>query len=208
MTKISIYEDNTRLSDLLVMMLENAQDFDVTGTHTNCANAIREVKIEEPEVIIMDIDMPEVDGMEGVLQIKSQFPNVKIIMHTVFDDDERLFECLKRGADGYLLKKDSALMLINAINDVLTGGAPMSPGIARKVLRSFIQPVTKIEYKLTEREKEILEQLTRGNSYKMIADECDISIETVRRHLQNIYHKLQVQSAPAAVAKAIREQIV
>jgi DNA-binding NarL/FixJ family response regulator len=206
MTKISIYEDNTRLSDLVVLMIDNTEGFEVVGIHGDTSNVINDINLEMPDVVVMDIDMPNANGMEGVLKIKQHNSNHKVLMHTVFDDDERLFECLRRGADGYILKRDSSTMLIQAIKDVLAGDAPMSPGIARKMLKAFQQNI--VNYDLTERELQILQSLSFGNSYKLIAAESDISIETVRRHLQNIYHKLHVNSATEAISKAIREKIV
>jgi DNA-binding NarL/FixJ family response regulator len=206
MINVSIYEDNQRLSDLLMLLLENTEGFQVVGIHTDCTLVVNDMEKEAPDVIVMDIDMPNSNGIEGVLAVKKVKPEVKVLMHTVFND-ERLFECLRHGADGYILKKDSSTMLVSAIRDLMNGGAPMSPEIATLVLKAFRQPTTN-EYHLTEREKEILESLTHGNSYKMIAAECFISTDTVRRHLQNIYLKLQVQSAPEAVAKALRERLV
>jgi DNA-binding NarL/FixJ family response regulator len=207
MINVSIYEDNQRLSELLVMMLENTEGFQVTGVHTDCNKAVDDVRAEQPHIILMDIDMPNSNGIEGVWAIKQSYTTVKVIMHTVFDD-ERLFESLRKGADGYILKKDSAASLIPALRDVMSGGAPMSPEIAKMVLKAFYKPIPIVSYNLTTREKDVLTLLTQGNSYKMIAAACYISIETVRRHLQNIYLKLHVQSAPEAVAKAIREELV
>ncbi len=206
MINVSIYEDNQRLSDLLMLLLENTDGFQVVGIHTDCTHVVEDITKESPDVIVMDIDMPNSNGIAGVWAVKKVSPNTKVLMHTVFND-ERLFECLRHGADGYMLKKDSSTMLVGGIRDLMNGGAPMSPEIAAMVLKAFHQPL-KDEYNLTKREIEILESLTNGNSYKMIASECFISIDTVRRHLQNIYLKLQVQSAPEAVAKAIRERLV
>jgi DNA-binding NarL/FixJ family response regulator len=206
---ISIYEDNDKLRDLVEMLIGFSNEFAVSGSYSNTYDIVNKVILHQPEVIIMDIDMPEHDGIEGVKQVKTFFPNIKIIMHTVFDDDERLFTCLSHGADGYILKKDAPTHLFNAIKEVITGGAPMSSGIAKRVLQTF----RKVEkpsnnYHLTEREKEILELLTKGFSYRMIGIECVISIETVRRHLKNIYQKLHVQCGTEAVAKAINEQLL
>jgi DNA-binding NarL/FixJ family response regulator len=158
----------------------------------------------------MDIDMPECNGIEGVKLVKEYDVDIKVLMHTVFDDDDKLFACLSNGADGYLLKKDTSLLLIQAIKDVYEGGGPMSPGVARRVLQTFRQPTRIVgnDYHITTREKQILELLARGFTYRMIAIEYSISIETVRRHLKNIYQKLHVQCGPEAVAKAIREKII
>jgi DNA-binding NarL/FixJ family response regulator len=208
MIKISIYEDNLRLSQLLSLMIENTDGFKLMACHENCLNALQNTLTERPDVIVMDIDMPERNGIEGVVEIKSHFPNIKIIMHTVFDGNEHLFDCLSKGADGYILKKDSSTRLIQAIKEVNEGGAPMSPFIANKVLQSFRkQPVTD-DFKLTEREVEVLNYLAKGFSYRMTSIELNISVETVRRHIKNTYQKLHVQCGPEAVAKAIRNGII
>jgi DNA-binding NarL/FixJ family response regulator len=206
---ISIFEDNDKLRDLVEMLIGSSNEFVVKGSYSNTYDIVNRVIADQPDVIIMDIDMPEHDGIEGVKEVKRLFPAIKIIMHTVFDDDERLFLCLSYGADGYILKKDASSSLFNAIKEVLAGGAPMSPGIAKRVLQTFrIVEKPSNNYHLTEREKEILELLTKGFSYRMIGIECNISIETVRRHLKNIYQKLHVQCGTEAVAKAINEKLL
>lgn len=206
---ISIFEDNEKLRDLVEMLIGSSMEFYVKGSYSNTYDIVNRVIIDQPDVIIMDIDMPEHDGIEGVREVKRLFPEIKIIMHTVFDDDERLFTCLSYGADGYILKKDASSSLFNAIKEVIAGGAPMSSGIATRVLQTFrkVEKPTN-NYHLTEREKEILELLTKGFSYRMIGIECHISIETVRRHLKNIYQKLHVQCGTEAVAKAINERLL
>ena len=206
---ISIFEDNDKLRDLIEMLIGSSNEFTVKGTYSNTKDIVNKVIEDQPDVIIMDIDMPEHNGIEGVREVKKYFPEVKIIMNTVFDDDDRLFTCLSLGADGYILKKDAPTFLFNAIKEVLAGGAPMSAGIATRVLHTFrkVEKPTN-NYHLTEREKQILELLTKGFSYRMIGIECHISIETVRRHLKNIYQKLQVQCGTEAVAKAIQERLL
>jgi DNA-binding NarL/FixJ family response regulator len=207
--KVSIYEDNQKLRELIEMLLGSTTDFVVAGKYHNTENILVNVAHDRPDVIVMDIDMPTHDGIEGVKAVKSAFPLIKVIMHTVFDDDDRLFKCLSLGADGYILKKDASSSLFNAIKDVINGGAPMSAGIAARVLQTFRKmnfPTE--EYHLTEREKEVLTLLSRGFSYRMIGIECNISIETVRRHLKNIYQKLHVQCGTEAVAKAIKERLL
>ena len=206
---ISIFDDNEKLRDLVEMLIGSSIEFIVKGSYSNTYDIVNRVIIDQPDVIIMDIDMPEHDGIEGVREVKRLFPEIKIIMHTVFDDDERLFTCLSYGADGYILKKDASSSLFNAIKEVLAGGAPMSAGIAKRVLQTFrIVEKPSNNYHLTDREKEILELLTKGFSYRMIGIECHISIETVRRHLKNIYQKLHVQCGTEAVAKAINERLL
>lgn len=208
--QVSIYEDNNKLRELLELLVDNTEGLQIIGTYPNCSNIAREIRHSQPDVIIMDIDMPDCNGVEGVRLVKEFDVTIRVLMHTVFDDDEKLFACLSNGADGYLLKKDSSLRLIQAVRDVYEGGSPMSPGIARRVLQTFHQPlrVEENEYHITPREKQILELLARGFTYRMIAIECTISVETVRRHLKNIYQKLHVQCGPEAVAKAIRAHII
>ncbi|WP_044171139.1 response regulator [Flectobacillus major] len=209
MNRVSIYEDNQKLRELLELLINSSEEFQVVGSHPNCELILQHTQAEMPDLIIMDIDMPIYNGIDGVRIAKEKYPYLKIIMHTVFEDDDRLFACLSHGADGYILKKDSPSMLFQAIKQLMDGGAPMSPGIAKRILQTFRkQTLPANEYHLTEREKQVLELLTRGFSYKMIANECSISIETVRRHLKNIYFKLQVQCGTEAVAKAIRERII
>jgi len=208
--QVSIYEDNNKLRELLELLVDNTEGLQIIGTYPNCSNIASEIRHNPPDVIIMDIDMPYCNGVEGVRLVKEFDVNIRVLMHTVFDDDDKLFACLSNGADGYLLKKDSSLRLIQAVWDVYEGGSPMSPGIARRVLQTFHRPlrVPETDYHITPREKQILELLTRGFTYRMIAIEYGISIETVRRHLKNIYQKLHVQCGPEAVAKAIREKII
>ncbi len=208
MIRISIYEDNVRLSQLLSLMIENTEGFELMACHENCLEALQNTRTECPDVIVMDIDMPHRSGIEGVVEIKSHFPHIKIIMHTVFDGNEHLFDCLSKGADGYILKKDSSTRLIQAIKEVNEGGAPMSPFIANKVLQSFRKPLIQEDFNLTEREIEVLNLLAKGFSYRMISIELNISVETVRRHIKNTYQKLHVQCGPEAVAKAIRGGII
>ena len=151
--------------------------------------------------------MPGYDGIKGVKIIKEARPETSIIMYTVFEDDEKLFQCLCAGANGYLLKKTPPAKLIDAIQEVLEGGAPMSPTIARKVLNSFQQNKNN-DYQLTPREQDVLQLLNKGYSTKMIAAELHIAFDTANSHLKNIYHKLHVNCGKEAIAKAIREHIV
>ena len=208
--RVSIYEDNAKLRDLLELLIGNTEGFAMAGSYPDCTKVAADIKRDHPDVVIMDIDMPGRSGIEGVQLIKEIDVNIRVVMHTVFDDDDRLFNCLTNGADGYLLKKDSWALLVNAIREVYEGGAPMSPGIANRVLKAFRQTKqsSKNDYHITEREHQVLELLARGFSYRMIGIEFSISPETVKRHLKNIYQKLHVQCGPEAVAKAIREKII
>ena len=207
---VSIFEDNLKLRDLLELLINSTKGLQVIGSYENCVHIASQIKVNRPNVVIMDIDMPGRSGIEGVRLIKEADIEIKVIMHTVFDDDDKLFACLTNGADGYLLKKDTSVYLIEAIKEVMEGGAPMSPGIAKKVLNAFhkLKPAESKEYQITPREKQVLELLAKGFSYKMIGHEFSISAETVKKHLKNIYQKLHVQCGPEAVAKAIREKII
>ncbi len=210
MKAISIYEDNEELRSLLQLLIGNTEGFTVVGSYSNGKRVVEQVSRDQPDVVLMDIDMPGPNGVECVRKLKDVNVNIKVLMHTVFDDDDRLFACLSSGADGYLLKKDTSTHLLNALNEVMDGGGPMSPGIARRVLKTFLQaPQLKQQnYGITEREQQILQLLTQGCTYRMIGLECTISVETVRRHLKNIYQKLHVQCGTEAVAKALRERII
>jgi DNA-binding NarL/FixJ family response regulator len=209
MTSLVIYEDNARLRQSIELLLGEGSGFSVAGSFDNCDEVLKQVETLLPGLVIMDIDMPGIGGIEGVKRIKSSFPDVKVIMYTVFDDDSRIFDCICAGADGYLLKNTSPVKFINSLHELMEGGIPMSPFVAQKVFQYFRKnSSTENKFNLTEREKSILELLVRGNSYKMIADKSSISVDTVKKHLQNIYHKLHVNCGTEAVAKALQHKIV
>lgn len=204
-----IYEDNARLRQSLELLLGEEAGFRLLGAFPNCIQVLQQMKSLGPELVIMDIDMPGMNGIEGVKKIKSSYPDIKVVMYTVFDDDNRIFECICAGADGYLLKNTSPIKLLQSLEELSEGGAPMSPFVAQKVFQFFRQNNAKQgSFNLTEREKEILALLVRGNSYKMIAEKSSIGIDTVKKHLQNIYHKLHVNCGTEAVAKALQHKII
>lgn len=205
--KIIIFEDNDHLRESLIALFRGLENFSVTGDYNNCLDAANIARVYQPDVVLMDIDMPGQSGIEGVRLIKENHPQAAIIMYTVFEDDERLFKCLCAGANGYLLKKTHPSRLIDAMEEVLAGGSPMSPSIARRVLDSFQKNKTN-RYELTPREIDVLLLLTRGYSTKMIAAELQIAFDTTRFHLKNIYQKLHVNCGKEAVAKALLEHIV
>jgi len=208
-TTIAIFEDNARLRESLTVLLSGVEGYTVCGDYENCAEAAGIVRQHQPDVVIMDINMPGVDGIEGLRIIKEQRPETFIIMHTVLEDDDRLFQCLCGGANGYILKNTSFVHLLEAIENVLKGGAPLSPVIAKKVLQ-FFRPAnpSRLQYHLSYREKEVLKYLVKGYSYKMIASQCHISLDTVRGHIRNIYSKLHVNCGREAVSKALRDNIL
>jgi DNA-binding NarL/FixJ family response regulator len=208
-TRIAIFEDNARLRQSLKVLLEGVEGYSVCGDYENCDHAAEVMNEHRPDLVIMDIDMPGVDGIEGLRIIKEQYPRTHIIMHTVLEDEERLFSCLCGGANGYILKNTSFVHLLEAIENVLNGGAPLSPPIAKKVLDSFRHSdASRLKYHLSDREKEVLAYLVKGYSYKMIAGTCHISLDTVRGHIRNIYSKLHVNCGREAVSKALRDRIV
>ena len=210
MIKIALYDDVEGLRETLVMMLSCLDDFEVVGSFDNCATAVTDVKELKPDVVLMDIDMPELSGIEGVKAIRRVNSDVKILMLTVFDDNKNVFEAIRAGANGYLLKKTAPHKLIEYIKEVHSGGAPMTASIATQVLKMFTQTSGTVSsnYNLSEREKEVLQSLVDGNSYKMVAAEMNISVDTVRSHIRNIYEKLHVNSKSEAVAKALKDKIV
>jgi DNA-binding NarL/FixJ family response regulator len=205
MIKVAIYEDNGGLREVLATIIRESAEFELAGEFAHCLDAVKNTDVYRPDVILMDIDMPGKTGIEGVREIKAVFPDVEIIMNTVFDDDDRIFQALQAGATGYLLKRNSLSTLLDSIKEVKAGGAPMSPSIARKVLSlPFVRPAATTDQtsaQLTSREEEILNLLAQGHSYKMIATEINLSIDTIRTHIKKIYQKLHVHSVTEAVNK-------
>jgi DNA-binding NarL/FixJ family response regulator len=204
--RILLFEDNADLRQSLRLLLETDPYCKVVGDFDNCVKAHSLTEALQPDVVLMDIDMPNMTGIEGVRLVKAAKPSTEIIMNTVFEDDDRLFAAFCAGASGYLLKKHSSPRIVAAVHDVIQGGTPLSPGIARRML-SFFQR-KRVDYGLTPREIEILAWLVKGFSYKMIAETGHLSVETVKTHVKNIYLKLHVNCATEAVAKALQEGIV
>lgn len=210
-TRIVVFDDNAKRRDGIEMLIKSMPDMQIVGSFNDCRNVLIHVKSTNPDVVLMDIDMPFVNGIEGVAIIRTKYPDLKILMQTVFEDDEKVFAAICAGADGYILKQSNPLKLIEAISEVLEGGAPMTPVVARKVLQLFNKqnrPTVKKEFDLSKRELEILNLLVKGYSYKMIAEECNISYPTVNSHVTNIYSKLKVHSVSGAVSLALREGLV
>jgi DNA-binding NarL/FixJ family response regulator len=207
--QLLIFEDNARLRQSLELLLNDETNFQVAGSYPDCDKADKQAEKHQADLVVMDIDMPGIGGVEGVRRIKNSNPHIKVVMHTTFDDDNRIFDSICAGADGYLLKNTSPLQLVTALQEVMQGGAPMSPFVAQKVFQHFRQAKSDSEqFNLTAREKEMLELLVKGNSYKMIADKTGVTIDTVKKHLQNIYHKLHVSCGTEAVAKALQHKII
>ncbi|MEQ9378504.1 MAG: response regulator transcription factor [Imperialibacter sp.] len=205
---VLLYEDDELLRSSLQSMISLNENFRCVGAYGNVLQAVEQIEQHQPDLVFMDIDMPEMTGIEALKKVRSSSPNLPIIMLTVFDDSTHVLEAIFAGASGYLLKKHISTRLFDAVEEVLAGGAPMSPSIARMVIDSMRQKPAENNYQLTAREKEILTSLSQGNSYKMIAAELDISLDTVRTHIKRIYEKLQVHSQTEAVSKAIKEGLV
>jgi DNA-binding NarL/FixJ family response regulator len=208
--KVVVFDDNDTRRDGLQMMINLTGTMECVGAFPDCRNVVQQVRELKPDVVLMDIDMPHVNGLQGLTLLRTQFPDLKILMQTVFEDDDKIFSCIRAGADGYILKKTPPHELIKGISDVMEGGAPMTPSVARQVLRLFNNKAHKNseDFKLTEREVEILGFLVKGMSYKMIAEKCFVSLPTISTHIRHIYEKLQVHSGTEAVAKAIEHNIL
>lgn len=205
---IAIAEDNYFALKSTIQKLEKSEQLRVVATANNGNEMLKLLAVNKPDVVLMDIQMPEMDGIECTAQVKKLYPHIRIIMLTTFDDDEKIFDAIMAGASGYLLKEETAEYLMQSIAETMTGGAAMSASIAMKVLKLVRQPISKsdannsIDFDLTKREMEILEQLKGGLSYEQIATNLFISYGTVRKHIEHIYRKLQVSNKIEAVQKA------
>lgn len=208
--KVALYEDNDTLRTSLSHLLQSSEEFDFLGSYNSPIDIIQNCKNFTPDVILMDVDMPMMNGIDATKLVKETFPEVNILILTVFEDKEKLFSALQAGASGYLLKKSKIIEIIEAIHEINQGGSPMTPVIARKVLEYFSIPkiIKSEENNLSERELDILKCLVNGDSYKMIASNCYISMGTVRSHINNIYKKLHVNSKSEAVVKALKDKLV
>ncbi|MBK7867535.1 MAG: response regulator transcription factor [Ignavibacteriales bacterium] len=205
--KISVVEDHHDFREGLVNFINFSPGYNCVGKFSSVESALE--GMVEPHVVLLDINLPGKSGIEAIPLFKEMFPALKVIMMTIFDDSENIFKAMQAGADGYLLKNTAPLKIIASIDEVMNGGAPMSPYIARKVVDFFCnQSSSGKDYDLTLREKEILSFLVEGIESRTIAENLFISYETVRNHLRNIYSKLQVTSKTQAVSKALRENLI
>ena len=201
--KVSIVEDNRGTRESLQEILDRVPTLRCVGVHPNGEEALREIPKEQPDVVLMDINLPGMNGIECVARLKEQLPKTQVLMLTTYEESDLIFDSLRKGASGYLLKNMPPSELIQAIEQVQAGGSPMSMQIARKVVNHFQRirtPQSDME-RLTKREQEILALLAKGFLYKEIADQLTISLSTVRAHLHTVYEKLHVQSRTEAVVK-------
>ena len=211
MIRVVIFEDNKDLRNGLFQLINGTDGFNCIDTFSNCDHLVEHIEKTKPDVVLMDIEMPGISGIEGVWVIKERFPGIKILMETIFEDDDKTFQSICAGAEGYILKYTSPVEILDAIKEIYEGGSPMTPSIANRVLKMVKEKESKsrkTDFDLTLREKEILACLVEGLSYKMTADTCAVSIDTVNAHVKNIYRKLQVHSKSEAVVKAIKSKIV
>lgn len=210
--KVAIYEDNDAFRDTLSHLIKGSRLLTFVSAYSDCSNILENCAMDTPDVILMDIDMPGISGIDATYLVKDKYPEVNVLILTVFENRDKIFDALRAGATGYLLKKTPAIQIIEAVVELYSGGSPMSGEIARKVLEFFTHPTSnnqdKNNYLLSDRELDILKCLVAGDSYKMIADHCCISIGTVRSHINSTYKKLHVNSKSEAVIKAIKERLV
>jgi DNA-binding NarL/FixJ family response regulator len=209
--KVAIFEDNAKYLEALTILVEGLPGLELTGAYLNTTDLIELLRIDIPQVVLMDIGISPIDGIEATKSIIENFPDIKILIQTVFEDDDKVFAAICAGASGYVLKSHLPLALLSSITEIISGGSPMSPTIARKTLSLFREHFHKTNlvenYNLSKREREILKCLVEGSSYKIAAQKCGIAHETVKSHVRKIYEKLHVTSMSGAVAKAIRENL-
>ena len=208
---VAIFEDNNSLRNSLYQLINGTGGFKCVGAFEDCLNLLINIEETKPDVVLMDIQMPGINGIEGVRMLREKYPQLKILMQTIFEDNEKIFQSILAGASGYILKNTSPTRILDFIKETYEGGAPMSPSVATKVLKMMVEqsPSAKMNnFNLSEREKEILSCLVKGMSYKLIADACSISIDTVRGHIRHIYEKLHVHSKGEAIATALKDGIV
>lgn len=209
--RVTIFEDNKSLRNGLFQLINGSDGFTCVGAFEDCLDLIKNIEDTKPDVVLMDIEMPGINGIEAVGMLREKYPDLKILMQTIFEDSEKIFNSILAGASGYILKTTSPSRILDFIKETFEGGAPVSPSVATKVLKMVVQqsPSSKTDnFNLSEREKEILSCLVKGMSYKLIADACFISIDTVRGHIRSIYEKLHVHSKGEAIATAIKGNIV
>jgi len=204
--KVAIVDDDEGIRGSLAALIRKVPTFRLAGDYPDAETALREIPKNPPNVVLMDINLPGINGVECVRQLKTRLPEAQVLMLTVYEDSDSLFNSLKAGASGYLLKRTASARLVEAIRDVYAGGSPMTPQLARRVVQFFSKPAAdgKAVARLTPGEKEFLDQLAKGYAYKEIADRMNISIDTVRSYVRTVYEKLHVHSRTEAVVKYLR----
>lgn len=208
--KVALVEDRREIREGLAMLIGGTPGFHCTGAYRTMEEALQKIGFELPDVVLNDIGLPGMSGIEGIRILKERYPNLLILMLTVYDDDERIFDAMCAGASGYLLKKTPPARLLDSLKEAVGGGAPMSPEVARRVIALFreIRPPERAQYDLTPHETRLLKLFVEGHNYKTAAAELGVSVHTVSFHLRSIYDKLQVHSKSEAVAKALQNRLV
>jgi len=208
--KTAIIEDQRDIREGLTMLINGTEGYHCTGSYRSMEEALDKIARDLPDVVLSDIGLPGMDGIEGMRILKERYPKMLILMLTVYDDDDRIFDALCAGACGYLLKRTSPTRLLESLRESVTGGAPMSPEVASRVITLFrdIRPPERADYELTPHETRLLKLLVEGYNYTTSAQELNVSINTIKFHMRNIYEKLQVHSKSEAVAKALRDRLV
>ncbi len=209
--KVAIFEDNPKFLEAFSILVNELPGIELTGAYLNTQDVIVPLKKNTPDVVLMDIGITPINGIDATKLIIEIYPNVKILIQTIFEDEDKVFDAICAGASGYVLKSYLPDALLASITEITTGGSPMSPVIASKTLKLFRDHFHKTKlvenYNLSRREKEILKYLVEGGSYKIVAQKCGIAFETVKTHIKKIYEKLHVASMSGAVVKAIREKL-
>ncbi len=211
MIRILLFEDNKNLRESLSLYLASDENLWLSGSYADAREAVSMVKKHKPDMVLMDIQMPHLSGIDAMISIKKVYPDTKVLIQTIYEDDDKIFQAICAGANGYVVKNPKPEVYVQAIKEVFEGGSHLSPNIASKVLNMFQSQHTKSQptyIELTQREKEVLSCMVKGMSYKMIADACDIKFSTVHSHIKNIYEKLHVNSASEAVVKALEMRLV
>jgi len=209
--RVTIFEDNKSLRQGLYQLIDGSEGYICVGAFEDCLDLLKNIEDTKPDVVLMDIAMPGISGIEAVRMLREKYPDLKILMQTIFEDNEKIFLSILSGASGYILKNTSPSRFLEYIKETFEGGAPMSPSVATKVLKIVALQSSLFStnsFNLSNREKEILSCLVKGMSYKLIATACFISIDTVRGHIRSIYEKLHVHSKGEAIATAIKGNIV
>ena len=208
MIRILLFEDNEFLTDSFKELIKHTEDMELCATYQTGTDAVRHITYFKPDIVIMDIDMPGKNGLDALRAIRAEGLETLVIMHTVFEDNHRVFQAVCHGASGYLLKTSTPDKILQSIREAKEGGAPMTPSIAKQVLQLFSTPFSKQQdlETLTSREHDVLNLLVKGYSYKMIAADLQLSMETIRFHVKNIYAKLHVHSKSEVVAKVLSQR--
>jgi len=208
--KVAIVEDQREIRECLALLVNGTDGYTCSGSYRSMEEAIEKIPRQVPDVLLSDIGLPGMSGIDGVRRLKELYPSLLVLMLTVYDDDERIFDAMCAGACGYLLKKTPPARLIASLQEVVDGGAPMSPEVARRVIALFreIRPPDRAEYPLTPHETRLLKLFVEGHNYKTAAVELKVSVNTINFHVRSIYDKLQVHSRSEAVAKALLNRLV